>query len=57
MLLNTDDLAKFQRFRINLSNPNARQCPKCDHTIMGDLAHPAMTCPQWVVCRRCMDGE
>ncbi|ETO06363.1 hypothetical protein RFI_31032 [Reticulomyxa filosa] len=37
---------KFHRFKENLENPNARQCPKCQHTQTGDPNHPLMACEQ-----------
>ncbi|ETO13898.1 hypothetical protein RFI_23472, partial [Reticulomyxa filosa] len=35
---------KYFRFKQNLENPNARQCPTCEHTQNGDPHNPIMTC-------------
>ncbi|ETO04727.1 hypothetical protein RFI_32671, partial [Reticulomyxa filosa] len=36
----------YQRFKENLENPNARQCPSCQHTQIGDPHYPSMVCSQ-----------
>jgi len=43
-VLSPDVMEKFRRFKENLENPNARQCPKCQHTQTGDPNNPIMIC-------------
>ncbi|ETO09251.1 ariadne RING finger [Reticulomyxa filosa] len=43
-VVDTDVAEKFRRFKENLENPNARQCPKCQQTQSGDPNQPIMTC-------------
>ena len=46
-LTSPDVVAKYKRFKANLSNPNNRNCPNpqgCDHHQIGSPSSPAMTC-------------
>ena len=35
---------KFERFKTNIENPNARQCPFCNATSFGNESHPIIIC-------------
>eukprot|EP00051_Salpingoeca_urceolata_P011674 m.144998 g.144998 ORF g.144998 m.144998 type:complete len:611 (-) comp17211_c0_seq1:56-1888(-) len=44
-LIDEETMLKYCKFKLNKDNPCARQCPKCDMSIIGNPKRPAMTCP------------